>query len=206
MDRRANIVRAAADLFARQGYRATTVADISLAVGLSPSAGGLYRHFGSKEALLDAVVDLALDQVNAARDLQQKLSVERDPLDPVVEAQLVGRFLLDRLRENRSVLTIMDRDLIDHPRLLHRARAELITPVMSGLTDWINHLAIDDRNPDLDADALAEVMWGALYSRAMHDHHTVPDAQALAAWAAGLVGALRTPSAATTASAAQSDV
>ncbi|HEY3008994.1 MAG TPA: helix-turn-helix domain-containing protein, partial [Micromonosporaceae bacterium] len=45
------IVAAAMELFGRQGYHATTVAQIEAAAGLSAGAGGLYRHFPSKRAL-----------------------------------------------------------------------------------------------------------------------------------------------------------
>ena len=50
------IVTAAMDLFGRQGYHATTVAQIEAAAGLSAGAGGLYRHFKSKRALLEEAV------------------------------------------------------------------------------------------------------------------------------------------------------
>lgn len=54
---RLDIIEAAADLFARDGFDATSVADISRAVGLSASAGGMYRHFKSKAAIFDAIFD-----------------------------------------------------------------------------------------------------------------------------------------------------
>jgi len=46
-------VTAAMDLFGRQGYHATTIAQIEAAAGLSAGAGGLYRHFKSKRAVLE---------------------------------------------------------------------------------------------------------------------------------------------------------
>lgn len=49
-------------LFAEQGYRATTTAQIEKALGLRPGGGGLYRHVRSKEELLQLAVDRARDR------------------------------------------------------------------------------------------------------------------------------------------------
>ena len=49
---RDRLLDAAMGLFARQGYSATSIADIQQACGLSPGSGALYKHFPSKKALL----------------------------------------------------------------------------------------------------------------------------------------------------------
>jgi AcrR family transcriptional regulator len=49
-DRKVEILRIAAELFARNGYHATGVAELGEAVGLG--RGALYHHIGSKEQLL----------------------------------------------------------------------------------------------------------------------------------------------------------
>lgn len=46
------LVDAGERLFARKGFQKTTVGDLEKAAGLSPRAGGFYRHFKSKESLL----------------------------------------------------------------------------------------------------------------------------------------------------------
>ncbi len=57
---------AAARLFAAQGYRATTIRDISGAVGMLP--GSVYYHFPSKEDLLLAVYEAAVEGIAARVD------------------------------------------------------------------------------------------------------------------------------------------
>ncbi|MEP3049524.1 MAG: TetR/AcrR family transcriptional regulator [Roseibium sp.] len=52
---RQQIVDAADDLFYRQGYEATSFADISAAVKIS--RGNFYYHFKTKDEILDAVID-----------------------------------------------------------------------------------------------------------------------------------------------------
>lgn len=48
-------MRTALGLFAREGYEAVSVRDIAHALGVTP--GALYRHFASKRAILDAIVE-----------------------------------------------------------------------------------------------------------------------------------------------------
>ena len=50
-NRRSQILRVAAEIFATTGYDASTVRDIASAVGFSNS-GSLYHHFESKDAIL----------------------------------------------------------------------------------------------------------------------------------------------------------
>ena len=53
-DRRQSIEAAAAELFAERGFAGTGVADIAAEVGITP--GAIYRHFSSKEDLLEHIV------------------------------------------------------------------------------------------------------------------------------------------------------
>ena len=43
-------------LFAERGFDAVSVGEIEQAAGLVPRRGAMYRHFASKDALLEAVV------------------------------------------------------------------------------------------------------------------------------------------------------
>ena len=61
---RDEILRAAAEVFHRKGYRGATMSDIAAAVNLT--AGSLYHHFPSKEELLIAVLDAGMSQIIAA--------------------------------------------------------------------------------------------------------------------------------------------
>jgi AcrR family transcriptional regulator len=62
-ERQAKIIAAATELFAKQGYHATGVAELGRAVGLG--AGALYHHIGSKEELLLTIVRAHLEDVHA---------------------------------------------------------------------------------------------------------------------------------------------
>ena len=57
---------AACELFARQGYRGTSMKDIAGA--LAVSAPNLYNHIPSKQDLLVVIMDQAMDRAHAALD------------------------------------------------------------------------------------------------------------------------------------------
>lgn len=60
---RARVIAIAADLFARNGYHGTGMAELGDAVGLG--RGALYHYIGSKEAVLYAISKDQVDQMNA---------------------------------------------------------------------------------------------------------------------------------------------
>lgn len=60
------VLRRAIDLFNRQGYDGTSMGDLATELGLTKSA--IYHHVPSKEHLLSAALDEALDGLSAAVD------------------------------------------------------------------------------------------------------------------------------------------
>src|SRR5436190_1655563 len=77
--RRAEMCRAAAQIFRTRGFDATSVSDIARALGLTKA--GLYHHFESKEALLFEIMTFGLEcvrdevviPVRAIRDPEERL-------------------------------------------------------------------------------------------------------------------------------------
>jgi TetR/AcrR family transcriptional regulator, transcriptional repressor of aconitase len=61
--RRQQILDAATDCFARQGFHATSMQDIFRASGLS--AGAVYRYFPSKNSLIKAIAEKMMNEVLA---------------------------------------------------------------------------------------------------------------------------------------------
>ncbi|WP_141576531.1 TetR/AcrR family transcriptional regulator [Actinomadura sp. WMMA1423] len=81
--RRAELLATAAEVFASQGYSATTVRKVADAAGIL--GGSLYYHFDSKESMADEILSTFLDDMWAAYDrvLDAGLSA-RDTLEAVV--------------------------------------------------------------------------------------------------------------------------
>jgi AcrR family transcriptional regulator len=146
------------DLFGRQGYRATTIAQIEEAAGLRPGSGGLYRHFASKKALLEAGLRR---QFEAGRNLLAMLDPSELSRASVSETLLaVARAGLRRLEEERDLNRLLLRDLAVFPELLAEVRDRELRRVHEALTGWLGRLYGD--RPDVDVEALAAVLMGAV--------------------------------------------
>ena len=74
-DIKARVIEAAVDLFAAQGYDATSVQQIVVAAGTTK--GGFYHHFAAKEELLYAMYHENIAEQLA--DLQRILALGEDP-------------------------------------------------------------------------------------------------------------------------------
>jgi AcrR family transcriptional regulator len=81
-ERRHELLGIAADVFAEQGYNATTVRKIADAAGML--AGSLYYHFDSKESMLEEILRTFLAEL-------------WDGYDAVLQAQLDPRATLEAL-------------------------------------------------------------------------------------------------------------
>jgi AcrR family transcriptional regulator len=88
---RERILDAAERLFARKGITSTSMRALTAAAGVNLAA--VHYHFGSKEALLDAVIERRAEPCNAARNraLDRHLA-ERAEAAPDVE-QVLRAFL-----------------------------------------------------------------------------------------------------------------
>jgi AcrR family transcriptional regulator len=82
------------------------VGDIETVAGLQPRRGGLYRHFPSKQALLEAAVAAHLAVMEHGRQEFGTFSL-RDRRD---EAMLMGRWVLAQLDAQRYLTRILEQD------------------------------------------------------------------------------------------------
>ena len=95
--RRAQLLSSARDVFARNGYQATSVADIIQAAGVA--RGTFYNYFESKRQIFQAVLEELMTQAGAA---VQDIDVTA-PIPPQVYANMVRvvRLLQDMGDESR---------------------------------------------------------------------------------------------------------
>lgn len=83
--RRADVVAAAAQLFAQRGYHATSIDDLIAATGLT--RGGLYHYTDSKQGLLFAIFDELMEPLLArAREILAEPASPEQHLRAVVDA------------------------------------------------------------------------------------------------------------------------
>jgi AcrR family transcriptional regulator len=141
--RRAEIVAAAAELFARHGFPSVGMDVIGAAVGVTGPA--IYRHFDSKAAVLAAVIDTIIDAVVpasgtpsgavASHPSQQSQDSQRDPAEDL-------RVRIDRyaagVAARRELMAIFVREVHHLPQ----QHAERLRQRQRGLvTEWRELLA-----------------------------------------------------------------
>lgn len=85
------ILEAALELFSVQGFEATSISQIASAVGIRKAS--LYSHFENKQAIMDALVKVVLEQYNA-HSIFAETDWEKDddnlPLTPDDAVQMIG--------------------------------------------------------------------------------------------------------------------
>ena len=102
------ILEAATDLIADNGYKETTTKDIAMAAGVSEMS--VFRHFGSKHVLLDAIIQHYSFEYPIEHGLREQLTWELEH-DLVLLARMQYDFnlrnekaILIRFKESRTLL------------------------------------------------------------------------------------------------------
>jgi len=178
--RRRQILDAAADVFARRGFHAASMAEIARSFGMS--AGHIYNWFDSKEAIIEALVERDVASftqfVTAARDeadprpalLKQAEQRANELLDPARAALQVE--ILAEASRNPKIAAIVQRAdaafrdglaaLLGRPLRLAckppelAARIELLMSLFEGL------LVRAVRRPDFDREVYRRMMVDAV--------------------------------------------
>lgn len=191
---RDRLVSEAMRLFSRQGYRATSVAQIEAAAGLAPGSGALYHHFKSKEQLLAAGIDRQLDRRGAMRDIRTLFAGLGDL---GTELTLLGRYLLAVLDDESQLLQVAARTPADQSARLGDAYAALVDGLHAELAGWIAGWA--PQLTETDAHAIAAVGVDALLGKRVtrilfHASATeTADEDYLAEWTAMLAARIAAP-------------
>lgn len=173
--RREAIVEKAAHLFARGGFKGTSVSDLAIACNTSKSL--LYHYFPSKEDVLYAVMSSHVDQL--VEDVDEVMARQEAPaallhgllhgfMRHYVGAADRQKVLLNELdslpADKRATIVERQRLVIDavqglladlDPRLRDPARARVQTMLLFGMINW-THTWFDPAGP-VSADAIADL-------------------------------------------------
>jgi AcrR family transcriptional regulator len=158
---RERIVAEALRLFAERGYAATSVAEIEAAAGLSPGAGGLYRHFRSKEEVLAAAVREHITRTaeQIAKTFEQSASIREQPLaDRLRLAAAAGQ---RKMREEADLIRVLFRDLDKFPGLVTEMREGIANPLYDLFAKWLSGQP-EMAGIEEDWDAVALVLGGSI--------------------------------------------
>jgi AcrR family transcriptional regulator len=168
---RERIVDEAMRLFSQHGYAATSVARIEAAAGLTPGAGGLYHHFGSKEAVLAAGIERQLARLDALREIRRALTPLGDLRSELI---LFARYILAELDSESDLLRILASEARSRPQLLRETADRLVNSTFSGFAAWIAERTEGSLAGE-QASAVAVLGLGSLFStRLLRDVLGVP--------------------------------
>ena len=133
-DTKERILAAALELFSQNGYAGTNIRELSASLGLVKS--GIYKHFESKEAIWNALLDRMIAYYE-----ERFGSAERLPPVPASTEDFVGMTM------RMATLTIRDEKIVMTRKLLsveqfrdERARALATKHFLTGLTDMFTQL------------------------------------------------------------------
>lgn len=153
-------------LFAANGFKATTVAHIQVACGLTPGSGALYKHFPSKYALLGAVAESFAAQPNDSEP-------DADPhwvgtpsgyaaLTPAASLRATGESVFEGLLAQQALLRLLLRDLDEAPDLLEPLWQRCEAGATEPLQAWIERRRPDGTVYCADPQASATILAAAL--------------------------------------------
>ncbi len=149
------ILEAAAKIFSQKGYHATSMQDIANAVELKKAS--LYHHIASKQAILLALLDQALDLVIA--QVQESLDHSSPAPDKLRRAMRTYLQTLASDRNLAAVLLLEYRSLDPDQYTSHIIRRDRFEKIWRDLiTDGTHEGIFSSRNPAQDARALLGIM------------------------------------------------
>ena len=155
---RQRIVEAAVELFAGQGFARTTVGQIESAAGLTPRAGGFYKHFPSKSAVLEEALQARTERVDRVI-----AGLDDGPLgDPRAELTLLGRVAMRELDAEADLVRIVMKEGDQVPELRGEFFDRFPRRGYGAALTWLRRALRARRAEVEDPESLAAVIFGGL--------------------------------------------
>ena len=139
-DTKERILASALELFSKNGYAGTNLRELAASLGLVKS--GLYKHFDSKEAIWDALLDEMIAYYGARFGSAEHLPPVPDSLEGLV--QMTMRMVDFTVRDERIVMTrkVLTLEQFRDERARELASkhfltglTDMFTPVFAGMMD-----------------------------------------------------------------------
>jgi AcrR family transcriptional regulator len=158
MDRRQEILDAAAQVFAQHGFRGSTTRRIADAAGVNEVT--LFRYFGSKDVLLRAAMEHLAQSVGLA-------ALPSEPADPSAELTAWSESFIQHLRLRSSIIRKTMSELEERPDMCSYAGH---VPRQAS-TELCTYLAALEKagftTRKFEAKTAASMLMGAIFADAM---------------------------------------
>ena len=160
---RERIIDAALELFATHGFEATSTAQVEKAAGLSPRSGALYKHFRSKDELLEVALAQRLQEISA---LPERLDF--GPLSDLrSELTMIARWGLAELDRERELVLIVMKEGHRLPEFKAAFLDAIVRPGYALATEVLRRYSASHDVEFDDVEALGEVLCSALVGFAL---------------------------------------
>ena len=131
-DRREQILEAATQLFARQGFQGTTTKQISDHTGVNEAL--IFRHFASKDELYWAVIERKIKAAAPGERMRERLSAGGSDLEVLSG---VATQILERRAKDQTLSRLLLYSALENHRLSHRFFRTYVAECYDVLADYI---------------------------------------------------------------------
>jgi TetR/AcrR family fatty acid metabolism transcriptional regulator len=155
-DKREAILKAATQVFARNGFFQSQVADIARAAGVA--AGTVYLYFRSKDDLLVSLFERTMRE--AIADVRAALETATDPRERLTR---IARLHLERLGRDRDLAVVFQVELRQSTKFMERFSSTYLRDYIGVIRDTMAAgQAAGQFRPDINATIAAKMFFGAL--------------------------------------------
>jgi AcrR family transcriptional regulator len=158
MNRRDEILNAAAGVFAQHGFRGSTTRRIADAAGVNEIT--IFRQFGSKEALIREAMQHLTQSVGLT-------ALPQVPVDPETELTKWGESFMEHLRLRSSIIRKTMSEVEERPEMSECA-SYVPTRASNELCLYLTELQKQGKaTEDFDPKTAAAMLMGAIFADAM---------------------------------------
>ena len=137
-DRREQILEAATQLFARQGFQGTTTKQISDHTGVNEAL--IFRHFASKDELYWAVIERKIKAAVPGERMRERLSAGGSDLEVLSG---VATQILERRAKDQTLSRLLLYSALENHRLSHRFFRTYVAECYEVLAEYIRGRIMD---------------------------------------------------------------
>src|SRR6266853_6271418 len=144
-DRREQILEAATQLFARQGFQGTTTKQISEQTGVTEAL--IFRHFASKDELYWAVIERKIKAAAPGEHMRERLSAGGSDLEVLSG---VATQILERRAKDQTLSRLLLFSALENHRLSHRFFSTYVAEYYELMADFVRKRIAEKRFRDVD--------------------------------------------------------
>lgn len=168
--RRAEILEAAAAVFAEKGFQRATMKEIAAEAGVVP--GTIYLYFEGKRDLLMAIADHLI-----AQPMDQTLS-RGTQMDTQAFLAAILQERMRFARENKALLRALVPEIWTDPELQTRFFTQIVGPILAGSAGYLEHKIVEGRLRDCRSEIVVPAIAGTIIFfaafRALVPGHILP--------------------------------